>query len=421
MMFFVVTLLLTASDRLRAEFDYSFDEHNHFRFDGFGTLAFGTSDSDDLGLTRDTGQHHPYRKGKVEWRVDSSLGGQLFFKHKDWLNIVSQFVLRDRDDNGFEEILQYAFVALHPSPNWTVRLGRNPHDMYFLSDTQNVGFSHTWLRPAKGSYNEMLLDYYDGLELTYRNHTSDGMFSVKAFYGEIDAMIDTYSLPVTVSFSYEPFYGIKFTYENNALRTVLSYQQGKVTRPSGFLDTISKAWASIPDSVYHGSNTLADFYNFKNDDTTILSGGLFYDIGKINVQAEFSSWEMEGIAGLQMHAGYLGLAYQLPKGVKPFIRVARLYSPVSKLGYDYDTLDTLPESVRSLAALFLGSYYDIQANHVNTSIGLRWDFLRNMALKAQWDHFDAKENAVYMLSRLTPNSSKGGRFNLFSVSLDFVF
>lgn len=420
-MVMVIFLLITAT-AARAELDVELGESTHAHFDGFGTLALGTGDSKNLGFTRDTGQTHPYQKGDIEWRVDSSLGGQLFVKHDDWLEFVAQMVLRQRKENKFDDVLQYAFFQLHPSPNWTVRLGRNPHDIYFLSDTQNVGYSHTWLRPVKATYNEMFLDYYNGVDITYRHHVSkEGLLSAKLFTGVLDAEIGLAGLTENVVFVYKPFYGGKLQYESKTLRLTLSYQGGKITKPPAFLSALSDAWAAIPDSYYHGASTFAEAYDFDGNFIELWAGGIFYNKGPWSVQSEFTTTSMADILGLEIHAGYIGASYQIQNSITPFVRVARLYNPTSNIGLTRETLHELPAGVQGLASLVLESSYDISADHVNVSAGVRWDFHRNMALKFQWDHFDVKEDSTYILTRLTPEGRKGGRFNLFAVSLDFIF
>ena len=55
------------------------------------------------------------------------------------------------------------------------------------------------------------------------------------------------------------------------------------------------------------------------------------------------------------------------------------------------------------------------------TVGARWDFRPGMALTAQYDHIDMRSGTSGGLINQQPEFTPGGRINLFSLSLDFVF
>jgi hypothetical protein len=55
------------------------------------------------------------------------------------------------------------------------------------------------------------------------------------------------------------------------------------------------------------------------------------------------------------------------------------------------------------------------------SIGGRWDFMRNAALKLQYDHTRIGVGSSGVLTNLQPGFQSGGKVNVISATIDFVF
>jgi hypothetical protein len=54
-------------------------------------------------------------------------------------------------------------------------------------------------------------------------------------------------------------------------------------------------------------------------------------------------------------------------------------------------------------------------------LGLRWDFMKNAAAKLQYDHIDLGSNSFGPLVNKSSSYQPGGKLNLVSVAIDFVF
>lgn len=70
---------------------------------------------------------------------------------------------------------------------------------------------------------------------------------------------------------------------------------------------------------------------------------------------------------------------------------------------------------------FLQSILKSQPRQESLSLGVRWDFTRSMALKAQYDHMNLDSGSSGFLVNTQPEFEPGGTVNLFSLALDFVF
>jgi len=56
-----------------------------------------------------------------------------------------------------------------------------------------------------------------------------------------------------------------------------------------------------------------------------------------------------------------------------------------------------------------------------TSAGLRWDFMKNVDLKLQYDHTGLGAGSPGTLINLQPGFQRGGTVNLFSAAIDFLW
>ena len=96
---------------------------------------------------------------------------------------LSQAVLRQRSDQSSLAALEWAFVALRPTPDWTLRLGRINPDAFLLSDYRNVGFAYPWVRPEIGFYGTIPLYSITGGDLTRTWADGSTYWKAKLFAG----------------------------------------------------------------------------------------------------------------------------------------------------------------------------------------------------------------------------------------------
>jgi hypothetical protein len=88
------------------------------------------------------------------------------------------------------------------------------------------------------------------------------------------------------------------------------------------------------------------------------------------------------------------------------------------------SLSTLPPPLTGPAAglnVVLNSLLSTKPVQNTLSIGGRWDFLSNAALKLQYNHTRVGSGSSGVLTNLQPGFQPGGAFNVFSASIDFVF
>ncbi len=133
-----------------------------YNVNGFGTLGLSFSDSDSLGFIRDYQQKESVEKGSIAWLADSSLGVQFNVRYSN-VSAVLQVLARERLDSDPYRLLNYAYIDVQLGDGFTVRVGKNPLEMYLSSDNRSVGYS---LLPAH-PVSEFYTNSYSGR--VYRN------------------------------------------------------------------------------------------------------------------------------------------------------------------------------------------------------------------------------------------------------------
>jgi hypothetical protein len=61
------------------------------------------------------------------------------------------------------------------------------------------------------------------------------------------------------------------------------------------------------------------------------------------------------------------------------------------------------------------------AEQATASVGARWDFMRNFAFKAQYEHVDIANGSTGTLTNIQPGFQPGGGADVISFAVDFVF
>jgi hypothetical protein len=109
--------------------------------------------------------------------------------------------------------------------------------------------------------------------------------------------------------------------------------------------------------------------------------------------------------------------------ITPYVTLARVRvdSSTSDPGL---SLGGLPPSLAARAGGLNAALNGLLGSVVqqkSVTLGARWDFARNAALKVQYDRLDLDNGSPGVLSNTQPGFEPGGRVDLFSVTLDFVF
>lgn len=381
-----------------------------FKMSGYGSLVGTTTDNGDYqfrsSMNQSTGANHG-----MDFFVDSKLGLQGVANFDNGFSVTGQLLgQRKRDDdsatsnNDFYVGFEWLYAQYSPTSNIDFRLGRVVLPAFMISDSRNVGYSQPWLRAPMSVYAGMPLSNLDGTQINWRIPMGSAIFTVQPSYGR-----SSYNLtggPLVVKDRSEWVGGLNLTLEYG-----------------DWLVRVGQVRSHTPDqqlAFLPGATALT--YDLKDKFTSL---GLQYDNGKAVVMAEWTQRKMSRLPDngpaqwglIDLGGGYTFENYYddtIGSG-KPLARSDAFYVAG---GWRFGNI---------LPMFAYGQTFDRLGGVKNreVSASLRYDFMTNVALKAQVTRFYARDGQPFVISATQTNalsadySSK--KINVFSIGLDFVF
>lgn len=366
---------------------------------GFGTLGVARSSTDSAEFVRDLSQPSGLTK---QWsgKIDSVLGVQANIRATDKVEAVVQAVSRYHADGNFEPELMWAFVKYDPNANLSLRGGRLGTEFYMLADSRLVGYSYLPIRPPTDYYGALPFSYIDGVDGQATLPVGDGLLRGKLFTGLVrekaplaDRQWDMNRSRMT---------GGHVDYQQGSWQWRLGYAQVRFKQDLPLADL-----HNLLES--NGANAASQALSMAGKLGRFSSAGVVYDNGPLQVQLMLSrTWQDSSIFE-NSHAAYLIAGYRFDK-LTPFIGYSRVRSTPKQLATGLGAV--MDATVASVMA-------DSHNDQHTTTIGLRWDFRRNMDLKAQFDMVRGTPQSIFPTRWERPDYN--GRMNITSLSMDFVF
>jgi hypothetical protein len=252
----------------------------------------------------------------------------------------------------------------------------------------------------------------DGVDASYKLHVGDFVHTLVGSFGKIDPGLPP-SLGGGTAHARAQWL-ISDTIEYGAATAHISYQEAHLTIPG--LNRLFDAFRQF------GAQGIALANQYDQDDkrVTFIGVGAMYDPGRWFVLGEWGHDNFHSVLGAST-AWYVSGGYRLAK-VTPYLT----YSKVSVNSNTSDpglTLSNLPPFLVGPATglnAALNSALATIADQRTMSVGARWDFMKSVALKVQYDHTRLGARSPGTLINLQPGFAPGGTVNLFSLAIDFV-
>jgi hypothetical protein len=380
-------------------------------FSGFGTLGEVHSSQDKADFTASIFQ--PNGAGYTHsWSsdVDSLIGGQLSANFAPKLSAVVQVIAEQNYDGSYTPHVEWANIRYQFTPDFSIRLGRAELPTFLFSDTRKVGYTYPWIRPPVEVYSLLPITASDGVHLSARFHLGDVTDTLQGSYVQSDTQQPNNN---GVAIARDSF-NLSNTAEYESLTFRVSYQHARLTISAldAFLDSF-KTFG--PQGV-----AIADKYNSDNKPVVTEVAGVSYDPGRWFVTSEWGHAYFDSFLGART-AWYVSGGYRAWK-FTPYVTYSEgSASSNSDRGL---TLTGLSPPLRGLATGLnagLNSLLESIPTQKTVSLGVRWDFLKNIDLKLQADHTRLGADSSGTLINLQPGFLPGGTVNLFSATIDLVF
>ncbi len=389
-------------------------EAQAFTFSGFGTLALTHNSTDQAQFIRDVGQPKgPH--GGTDGGVDSRAGLQANLRLHDQWELVAQAVSSRRFDASFNPELTWAFLKYRASDAVDLRAGRLGFDVYLLADTRNVGYSYLWVRPPVEFFGGIPITSFDGADAVMRTSLGDGFVSFKVFGGQATGRIPSSDTSV-FDLKGMPLMGTHVDFHQEIWGFRVVWAQTRFKRE--FSPAIDTLLASLGDPALAAFSpkpaSLADELAITDKWLRYLSLGIDAQQGAFTAQLSLSRSRSQSPALPNSYAGYLLASYRLGAWT-PYLNVAAAKT-------HQEVRDTGLPNVPPFSTLNSGVAYYLNVNQNDQqtlSAGLRWDFHRNLCLKAQVDDIRNKHRTSQLWWHADPQWN--GHATVATLALDFIF
>jgi len=362
-----------------------------------------------------------------KWRAkgDSVLGLQLNADMAERLSMTLQVVSRgyNQDDtNSFEPELDWLFLSYHLNSAWRIRIGRMRTPHYLYSETVDVGYSYVWARPPIDVYSTILstFSYFDGADIRYLTHSNNVDIDLQLFSGYMKRSRDNLEIKV------EPMIGgnISLQWEQWKLRYGLIYDRTDIRlQPTANFESNLEAVIAF-DSSYQ---SVKDALNADDAWYRYQTLGLHWDGEPVAIISEvFDIKNTDDGFQNDAHGWYLSAHMPLGKFTPYLVRGAFTNE------YNLDAFATVNNSLQSFPtgqpgyegfdAFRLQALNRLELNNYDQStwtLGLRYDLMSNVALKAEWQRFDFHSNSSGQITRNAQDTSSHAA--LTTLIIDVVF
>jgi hypothetical protein len=400
-----------------------------FQLHAYGTFGVVHSSQDQADFVSSFSQQPQGAGHTHSWAydVDSKAAVQLDAKITERLSAVVQLI-SENDYNSswtgkpnprFRPSLEWANVKYDFTDELNVRLGRMVLPINMLSEYRNVGYSLPFIRPPVEIYGPVPFTNIDGGELTFAKHFGNVTNTVVGGIGDTSTRGAFGALQSNLYF-------IADTIESGALTIRGTFLHNQVHAPTGFgtlFTGFADAAANVPgaDAAASTANYLDGRFNFQHWGNIEHSDlGASYDPGKWFVMSELHRYTSPGLVG-GANAGFVTGGFRT-HGFTPYATYARLKSFHPQA--PSIPLDGLPPMLAGYGAMLNGivaSFGTGSESQRTLTAGLRWDFMKNVDLKVQYDNVRLDAGSTGLFVNEQPGFRLGSSASVFSATLDFVF
>lgn len=328
---------------------------------GFGSVAVGKSNNDAGYAGYDS----------ERWNVsqDTLAGVQLDAKINDKAKFVTQVVANGRYD--YELAVEMAYVS-YDFDFLTARAGKLRTPMFMYSDYLDVGYAYPMLRPSQELYENLIISSYMGMDLLIPIEFEDSslVFQPVVGIGEVNER-DTGSVG---KITLDQFLGL----------TAHWYIDDFTLRGSYF----------SAQTDYSADETLVGLFDDKKGQ--FISLGMQYDNGDLLAVLEGADTTLEdAFSDVRSVSGLFGYRFG---SVMPYL-----------MGSWMETTDDNKRAGNPYLAHF--SY-----TSTSYSLGTRWDFAKNIALKVDVTYADFDGTSGGLGATNAEDDTV-----VYSTAIDFIF
>jgi hypothetical protein len=339
---------------------------------GFGQVVVGT--------TGDDAEPFPERNfdSDVDFKEESLFAVQVSADLNEHIDVIAQVLARG--DKDFDAELAWAYANMRLGDAFTLKAGRQRLGLFRYSDYLDVGYAYPWVRPPVSVYN-LGFNNADGLSLSHNMQLGD-------WYSQAQLFVGGYSGDARFGGTYldtklKSLMGASWTVDyNDWLSLRATYYKADVEYVRGTsLDTLEALLTG------NGLGALASSLVYDGDPGVFWGVGAQIDRGNLLLVAEFTSTDIDDSLFAPTDGWYLSAGYRFGS-VMPIVTLGSKTSD-AKL----ELLDGIPTQ-NPFYLPILGAVSSQAADEDYAGIGLRWDFMSNIAFKADYTRYRSDISGV---------------------------
>jgi hypothetical protein len=391
------------------------DLGNGVSFKAFGTLGLVHSNNSEADYVTST---YTQRSGAgftdaTSYKVDSKLGAQLDWQASEKISFSTQLLSKQYEDDTWTPRIESGFLRYEVAPELDVRVGRIHPPVFNLSDFLDVNYANPWVRPPIEHYAIVPFSYIDGADLLWRTQSEEVSWLVQPYIGQAkmdNALGDTNDASITGL-------NVRAGHGDFTFRAGYALDRFQVTG-----DTIDYYLVQlrVQCQVDPVACDIMDQIDSKDSKATYLSLGGSWDNGDYFILGEWGKSVLNVPFFPEMQSWYLSGGARIESWT-PYISFARAK----------DTSPIFDDSVNSIPNDIVNTMHNgiMQGQHT-IALGVRYDFMPNMALKAQWDHIktDCRDSQAGTCGGVFVNHYLRGfgtkepqEADVISLSIDFIY
>ena len=368
------------------------------RMNGFASIAVSTLDEANTSLQGIDNERR--------FDSDSVLGLQFKLPVNDRVSFTTQFLAKGSED--YDADVEWAFFTLEANEYVDLKGGRLRIPFFMISDNVEVGYSYPWARPPIDVYGQLGFNRFDGGNATYRVAIAEQALSVQAYVGSSSPEQELMGMPVELDIS--NLWGVNIQLQNDFMQLRIGHTEGDYTIngvEAMFASFSLPPGMSMPEQL-QTSDRLGKFTGI----------GLNFNYENFQWLSEYTRRKTDGIIS-DTSGWYVTLAYQFGK-LQPHITFSGL-----KTDEDYEQLEGMQsmlaagDSTAQAMAGMLGNIITMgKVDQDSLTLGLRYDFLPRMTVKAEWQQIEADDNSNGLFDA---SHTIDDTINVYTIAIDTIF
>lgn len=391
---------------------------------GFGALGYSYEDEDQLAYRRDITQTADI-DDNGSWLTDSNFGLQLDARFNHQWSFTTQWLLDNSTQHDFDELTELAFIRYVPNQHWNFRLGRVGVSAYAAADSRYIDYGYLWVRPSQELYGGIVFNSLDGVGVSYLSNNPAFNWSLKLEYGnnnqsgEIAQTNDDYTaeLKGVLSASFEVMQGNWKWQASYANVDSLSIKQGaSIQALQSQLQQVSML--GIP-GVSEEAAQAYDAMTLDDETVDYYQLAMLYFDGLWTLQTELFHIYADKSSIPQGSGGYALVGYSLDN-ITPYFMYGQFspsHSPYSS-SLDWGAVNPSFSLLQTGAEVGINS---VRIDQSTYSLGVRWDLLPQLALKAQVDYVKINEFGYGLWASNPSVFGEGRDAQVYTINLNFIF